>query len=259
MKNLDIRLIAFDRLLTIMDELRDKCPWDKKQTEQTLRKLTVEETYELSDAIIEGDWNGIKEELGDILLHIVFYGKIATEQGYFTVDEMINAVCDKLIHRHPHIYSDTIVADEEEVKRNWEKLKLKEGKTSILQGVPQSMPALVKAQRIQDKVRQIGFDWDNSAQVWNKCLEEIEELKEAIQLKNQVHIEEEFGDMMFAMVNYARFIEVDAELALEKANKKFMKRFKWMEIYAKENNLDMHNMNLEGLDKIWDLAKVATK
>src|ERR1700712_3637123 len=206
---------AFERLVTIMDELREKCPWDKKQTIQTLRQLTIEETYELTDAITNNDWKGIKEELGDILLHIVFYAKIGTEQNQFTLDEMISGVCEKLIFRHPHIYGDVKVADEEEVKKNWEKLKMKEGKRSVLGGVPPSLPAMVKATRIQEKARQVGFEWDNKEDVWKKVEEEMQELLEAVNEKDQEHIEEEFGDVLFSLVNYARFLQVDAEGVLE--------------------------------------------
>ncbi len=252
---MDARLKAFERLLKIMDELREQCPWDKKQTVQTLRKLTIEETYELSDAIISDDWKSIKEELGDLFLHLVFYSKIGNEHNEFGVDDVLNGVCEKLIHRHPHIYSDVVVANEDEVKKNWELLKLKEGKKSILEGVPNGLPAINKAQRIQDKVRSIGFDWENKDQVMEKVLEELDELKEAIELKDKINIELEFGDVIFALINYSRFIEVDAESALEKTNQKFMKRFRWMENYANENKLNMHEMNLIQLDKIWNLAK----
>ncbi|MDB5226475.1 MAG: mazG [Bacteroidota bacterium] len=261
---MDPRLKAFERLLHIMDDLREKCPWDKKQTVQTLRKLTIEETYELSDAIIQEDWKSIQEELGDLFLHLVFYSKIAKEQEKFDVEDVLNSVCEKLIFRHPHIYPDkngelVKVADEEEVKKNWEKLKLKEGKKSILEGVPKSLPAITKSQRIQDKVRQVGFDWDNKDQVMEKIMEELDELKEAVELKDEKEIELELGDVLFAMINYSRFIEVDAESALEKTNQKFMKRFRWMENHASEQKLDMHGMNLEQLDEIWNLAKQHTK
>ena len=252
---MDVRLQAFERLLKIMDELREQCPWDKKQTVQTLRKLTIEETYELSDAIISEDWKSIKEELGDLFLHLVFYSKIGKEQNEFGVDDVLNGVCEKLIHRHPHIYGDVVVENEDDVKKNWELLKLKEGKKSILEGVPNGLPAINKAQRIQDKVRSIGFDWENKDQVMEKVLEELDELKEAIELKDKNNIELEFGDVIFALINYSRFIEVDAESALEKTNQKFMKRFRWMENYANENKLNMHEMNLIQLDEIWNLAK----
>lgn len=252
---MDTRLQAFERLLHIMDDLREKCPWDKKQTIQTLRKLTIEETYELSDAIIQEDWKSIKEELGDLFLHLVFYAKIGDEQEQFDVADVLNAVSEKLIFRHPHIYGDVKVENEEDVKRNWEQLKLKEGKKSVLEGVPNSLPAINKAQRIQDKVRAVGFDWDNKEQVMDKVMEEIGELKEAVELNDEAAIELEFGDVMFAMINYSRFINVDSERALERTNQKFMQRFRWMEQYANEQKLDMHTMNLEQLDEIWNLAK----
>ena len=259
---MDKRLEAFERLLHIMDDLREKCPWDKKQTVQSLRKLTIEETYELSDAIIKEDWKSIKEELGDLLLHLVFYAKIGTEQEQFNIETVLNGVCEKLIFRHPHIYGDpetgqlVNVENEDDVKKNWEKLKLKEGKKSVLEGVPNSLPAINKAQRIQDKVRAVGFDWDNKDQVMDKIMEEIGELKEAIEQQDEKSTELEFGDVLFAMINYSRFIKVDAEQALEKTNQKFMKRFKWMENYATQQHLDMHSMNLEQLDEIWNIAKV---
>lgn len=252
---MDTRLQAFERLLHIMDDLREKCPWDKKQTVQTLRKLTIEETYELSDAIINEDWKSIKEELGDLFLHLVFYSKIGKEQQQFEMEDVLNGICEKLIFRHPHIYGDVKVENEEDVKRNWEQLKLKEGKKSVLEGVPNSLPAINKAQRIQDKVRAAGFDWDNKEQVMDKVMEEIDELKEAVEQKDESAIELEFGDVLFALINYSRFIEVDTERALEKTNQKFMKRFQWMENYAGENKMDMHTMNLEQLDEIWNLAK----
>ena len=253
---MDDRLLAFERLLKIMDELREQCPWDKKQTIHTLRKLTIEETYELSDAIINEDWKGIKEELGDLFLHLVFYARIGKEETKFDVTDVLNTVCEKLIHRHPHIYGDVKVADEDEVKRNWEQLKLKEGKKSVLEGVPTGLPAINKAQRIQDKVRAIGFDWDDKSQVMLKIEEEIAELKEAVEIGNGTEIELEFGDVVFALINYSRFINVDAEAALEKTNQKFMQRFRWMENYAIENKLNMHEMKLEQLDEIWNLAKM---
>ena len=262
---MDTRLQAFERLLHIMDDLREKCPWDKKQTIQTLRKLTIEETYELSDAIINEDWKSIKEELGDLFLHLVFYSKIGKEQNQFEIEDVLNAICEKLIFRHPHIYGDPVtgqlikVENEEDVKRNWEQLKLKEGKKSVLEGVPNSLPAINKAQRIQDKVRAVGFDWDNKDQVMGKIMEEIDELKEAVEQKDESAIELEFGDVLFALINYSRFIDVDTEKALEKTNQKFMKRFSWMENYASEQKLNMHEMNLEQLDEIWDLAKNSLK
>jgi MazG family protein len=244
-----------NRLVTIMDELREKCPWDKKQTIDTLRTLTIEETYELADAITAGDWKGIKEELGDLLLHIVFYAKIGSEQNQFTLTEAIASVCDKLIHRHPHIYGDVVANDEETVKQNWEKLKLKEGKTSVLGGVPKGLPATVKAIRLQEKSKQVGFEWENKDQVWEKVEEEMEELKEAIATKDQNKIESEYGDLVFSLINYARFLQVDAETALEKTNIKFMNRFIAMEKVAKEQGKDLSEMSLTEMDAIWNTIK----
>lgn len=252
---MDERLKAFERLLNIMDNLREKCPWDKKQTIDSLRKLTIEETYELSEAILQHDWKGIKEELGDLFLHLVFYAKIGNEQQRFDVADVLNSVCEKLIHRHPHIYGNVIVEDEDEVKKNWEQLKLKEGKKSVLQGVPNSLPSINKAQRIQDKVRAVGFDWENKTQVMKKVIEELNELEYAVKNEGKEEVEMEFGDVLFALINYSRFIEVDAEAALEKTNQKFIKRFTWMEKYANEQQLNMHEMNLQQLDEIWNLAK----
>ena len=259
---------SFPRLVKIMDELREQCPWDKKQTIETLRQLTIEETYELTDAITDGDWNGIKEELGDLLLHIVFYARIGNEQGRFTLDDVINGVCDKLVNRHPHIYSDVKVNDEEDVKRNWEKLKLKEGKTSVLGGVPKSLPATVKAMRLQEKAKQVGFEWENKDQVWEKVEEEIGELKEAIgnlQAEKdmqgtttgdlQQHIEDELGDVFFSLINFARFLQVDAENALERTNKKFINRFTKMEKEALSGGKDLQQMSLEEMDAIWNRIK----
>jgi MazG family protein len=246
---------AFDRLVTIMDELREKCPWDRKQTIQTLRQMTLEETYELTDAITENDWKAIKEELGDLLLHIVFYAKIGTEQAQFTIDDVINGISDKLIARHPHIYGDVQVNDDEDVKRNWEKLKLKEGKKSVLSGLPKALPALVKAMRLQEKAKQVGFEWENKEQVWQKVDEEIEEMKEAIELNDQQKIEEEFGDVVFSLVNFARFLKVDAENALEVTNKKFIHRFTKMEDKAMEKGKDLHKMSLDEMDAIWNEIK----
>lgn len=245
----------FARLVTIMDELREKCPWDKKQTIDTLRHLTIEETYELADAISAKDWMGIKEELGDLLLHIVFYAKIGTEQQQFTLQEVIHGVCEKLIHRHPHIYSDVKVEDEEEVKQNWEKLKLKEGKKSVLGGVPKSLPSMVKAMRLQDKSKQVGFEWDNTAQVWDKVEEEIAELKEAIGSGDQDKMEDEMGDVFFSLVNFARFLHVDAENALERTNKKFIHRFTKMEAAAALQNKFLHDMSLQEMDALWNEIK----
>jgi MazG family protein len=246
---------AFDRLVTIMDELREKCPWDKKQTIQTLRQLTIEETYELADAITDNDWKGIKEELGDMMLHLVFYAKIGTEQGKFTLDEMINAVCDKLVARHPHIYGDVQVADEEEVKRNWENLKLKEGKTSVLGGVPKALPAMVKAMRLQEKAKQVGFEWDTKEQVWLKVEEEEQELKEAIAGGDPDKIEDELGDVFFSLINFARFLQVDAENALERTNKKFISRFNKMEQEAMKGGQNLQDMTLEEMDAVWNRIK----
>ena len=246
---------AFVRLLTIMDELREKCPWDKKQTMDSLRYLTIEELYELSDAILDKDTDEIKKELGDILLHIVFYSRIASETNDFDITDVINSVCDKLIHRHPHIYGDVDVKDEVEVKKNWEKLKLKEGKKSVLEGVPKSLPAIVKSFRIQEKVRGIGFDWDNKNQVWEKVVEEIEELKIEIKNGNQDRIESEFGDVLFALTNYARFVNVNPEDALERTNKRFIKRFQIMENIISAEGLSLSDMSLSEMDIFWDKAK----
>jgi len=246
---------AFQRLITIMDELREKCPWDRKQTIQSLRQLTIEETYELADAITEENWKGIKEELGDLLLHIVFYAKIGSEQNQFQLDEVINYVSDKLVSRHPHIYGDVIVNDEEDVKKNWEKLKLKEGRTSVLGGVPLSLPATVKAMRLQEKAKQVGFEWDTREQVWEKVEEETAELKAAIKAGGQQEIEEEFGDLVFSLINYARFLQIDAENALERTNKKFIHRFTQMEKLALQEGRDLNEMSLEEMDAIWNRIK----
>jgi MazG family protein len=246
---------SFSRLVGIMDDLREKCPWDKKQTIQTLRQLTIEETYELADAITDEDWTGIKEELGDLLLHIVFYAKIGQEKEKFTLEEVINGVCEKLIARHPHIYGDVKVENEEDVKRNWEKLKLKEGKKSVLGGVPKSLPSMVKAMRLQEKAKQVGFEWDNREQVWDKVEEEIAELKEAIAGGQQEKIEDEFGDVVFSLINYARFLQVDAENALEKTNKKFIHRFTQMEQAALQNGKNLTEMTLQEMDGIWNTIK----
>ena len=250
---------AFERLVTIMDELREQCPWDKKQTIQTLRSLTIEEMYELADSITDNNWPGIKEELGDLLLHIVFYARIAKEENKFSLDDMIHGVCDKLIYRHPHIYgtADGVIKvnDEEDVKRNWEKLKIKEGKTSVLGGVPVALPAVVKATRIQEKAKQVGFEWDNKEDVWKKVEEEMLELQVEVNAENVAAIEEEFGDLMFSMINYARFLNVDAESALEKTNKKFIKRFQQMEAEATGSGKDLMNMSLEDMDAIWNRIK----
>ncbi|HYO21289.1 MAG TPA: nucleoside triphosphate pyrophosphohydrolase [Flavisolibacter sp.] len=249
---------AFERLVTIMNELRDGCPWDKKQTIQSLRQMTLEETYELTDAITDENWKGIKEELGDLLLHIVFYAKIGTEQNRFTIEDVINGICEKLIIRHPHIYGDVKVSNEEDVKRNWEKLKMKEGKTSVLAGVPKTLPAMVKAMRLQEKAKQVGFEWDNKEQVWEKVKEEEAELKEAITEGEQNKIEEEFGDLLFSLVNFARFLNIDAENALEVTNKKFIKRFVRMEEKAMEGGKPLAQMTLEEMDAIWNQIKRQT-
>jgi XTP/dITP diphosphohydrolase len=250
---------SFLALVKIMDELRAQCPWDKKQTIHTLRPLTIEETYELADAITDNDWKGVKEELGDLLLHLLFYAKIGTEENKFTLQEVIEGISAKLIHRHPHIYSDVKVADEEEVKRNWEKLKIKEGKTSVLGGVPPSLPAIVKATRIQEKAKQVGFEWDNKEDVWAKVKEEMDELQEAIQTKQQADIEEEFGDVLFSLANYARFLQVDAEGALEKTNKKFIRRFQEMEKIAIAAGKSLSEMTLLEMDSIWNEVKQQMK
>lgn len=250
---------AFLRLVNIMNDLRDKCPWDKKQTIQSLRQMTIEETYELVEAISVNDWKGIKEELGDLMLHIVFYAKIGSEQKKFELEDVIQGICEKLIARHPHIYGDVKVQDAEEVKRNWEKLKLKEGKMSVLSGVPKSLPATVKAMRLQEKAKQVGFEWDNQEQVWNKVEEEILELKSAITEANQQKIEDEFGDVVFSLINYARFLSVDAENALERTNKKFIHRFTQMEQLAIQNGKVLQNMTLQEMDDIWNTIKQQQK
>jgi XTP/dITP diphosphohydrolase len=252
---MDEKLVAFDRLLTIMDELREKCPWDKKQTMQSLRHLTIEETYELTDAILENDLQEVKNELGDVMLHLVFYAKIASETDTFDMADVLNSICEKLIHRHPHIYGDVEVADEEEVKRNWEKLKLKEGKKSVLEGVPKSLPALVKAIRIQDKARGIGFDWDHKDQVWEKVEEEIAELKVEIKADSN-KVEDEFGDVLFSLINYARFLNINPEDALEKTNKKFIKRFQYLEAESKKDGKELSDMSLTEMDVYWNKAKL---
>ena len=249
------KLKAFDRLLTIMDELREQCPWDKKQTLQSLRHLTIEETYELGDAILDNDLEEVKKELGDLLLHIVFYAKIGSETNDFDIADVANSICEKLISRHPHIYSDVKVKDEAEVKQNWEKLKLKEGKTSVLEGVPKSLPALVKASRIQEKVAGVGFDWEESHQVWDKVEEELKEFKEEVNNGNQEAMEQEFGDVLFSMVNYARFLNISPENALETTNKKFSKRFQYLERKAKVLNKSLTDMTLAEMDVFWEEAK----
>jgi len=255
---------AFERLVKIMDELREQCPWDKKQTIQTLRPLTIEETYELADAITDSDWKGVKEELGDLFLHLVFYARIGKEQGQFTLDEVLDGICDKLIARHPHIYGDvsatpglTEVKNEEDVKRNWEQLKLREGKKSVLSGVPVSLPATVKATRLQEKAGKVGFEWDETSQVWEKVQEEMAELQEAITAGNPDQIEEEFGDLSFSLINYARFLHIDAENALERTNKKFVARFTKMEEEARSRGRSLADMTLAEMDDLWNQIKRA--
>lgn len=249
------QLQAFGRLLDIMDELRAKCPWDKKQTFQSLRHLTIEETYELGDAILNNDFEEIKKELGDVLLHIVFYSKIGSETNSFDIADVANEISEKLIYRHPHIYGDVEVKDEEEVKQNWELLKLKEGKKSVLEGVPKSLPALVKANRIQDKVASVGFDWEKPEQVWEKVQEELAELNAEIEKGNSDNIESEFGDVLFSLINYARFIKVNPENALERTNKKFINRFQYLETEAMKVNKSLHDMSLEEMDVFWNASK----
>lgn len=255
MKNREAQLNAFERLLDIMDDLREKCPWDRKQTLESLRHLTIEETYELGDAILENDLNEIKKELGDLLLHIVFYAKIGSEKKAFDIADVANGICDKLIERHPHIYGDVEVADEEEVKKNWENLKLKEGKNSVLEGVPKSLPAMVKANRIQDKVAGVGFDWEEPKQVFEKLKEELGELQHEVNENNSKKIEAEFGDVLFSMINYARFLKVDPESALERTNKKFIKRFQYLEEKTKAANKPLKDMTLAEMDVFWEEAK----
>ena len=245
----------FLRLIKIMDELREKCPWDKKQTIETLRQLTIEETYELADAITENNWKEIKEELGDLLLHIIFYAKIGAEKNEFTLQEVINGICEKLIIRHPHIYGDVRVKDEEEVKQNWEKIKLREGKKSVLDGVPKSLPSMVKAMRLQEKSKQVGFEWDNTSQVWDKVQEELQELEEAVASGDKYKMEDELGDVFFSLVNFARFLQVDAENALERTNKKFIQRFTGMEEAAAKENKFLHDMSLQEMDALWNKIK----
>lgn len=255
MQSSDPRLEAFSRLLTIMDELREQCPWDRKQTMETLRPLTIEEMYELADAIVKNDLEEVKKELGDVMLHLVFYAKIGAEKGAFDITDVLNGICDKLVHRHPHIYGDVKVSGEEEVKQNWEKLKLKEGKTSVLEGVPVSLPAMVKATRIQEKARGVGFDWDNQEQVWDKVQEELGELKAEVDAGNSAEIEAEFGDLLFSMINYARFLEVNPENALEKTNQKFIKRFQYLEKGAAASGRKLQDMTLAEMDAFWNEAK----
>ncbi len=252
----EAKLAAFSRLLDIMDDLRAQCPWDKKQTIHTLRNLTIEETYELTDAITKNDWKGIEEELGDILLHMIFYSKIGEEQSQFSIADVLNAQCEKLIHRHPHIYGDVQVKDEEEVKRNWEKLKLKEGKRSVLQGVPDGLPALIKAYRIQEKAAQVKFEWEHADQVWEKVEEEMQELHKAYTQQEGIdRIEDELGDVFFALVNMSRFMKADPENALERTNQKFIKRFRYIEEQALLSGKELQNMTLAEMDALWNEAK----
>jgi XTP/dITP diphosphohydrolase len=246
---------SFTRLVSIMDDLREKCPWDKKQTIETLRPLTIEETYELVDAITDKDWKGIKEELGDILLHIIFYAKIGTEQQKFTLGEVMEGISEKLIRRHPHIYGSIEVNDDEDVKKNWEQIKMQEGKKSVLSGVPKSLPAVVKATRIQEKAKQVGFEWENKEDVWKKVEEEMQELHEAVAQDDTEHIEEEFGDVLFSLVNYARFLKIDSEGALEKTNKKFISRFVSMEEEAVKQEKSLSEMSLADMDDLWNEIK----
>lgn len=249
------KLAAFERLLTIMNDLREKCPWDKKQTMESLRNLSIEEIYELSDAIIKNDLNNVKEELGDVFLHLVFYAKIGEEKSAFNVADVLNSVCDKLIHRHPHIYGNVKAETEEEVLKNWEQLKLKEAKKSILEGVPDSLPAINKAYRMQQKTAKVGFEWKKIEEVWAKVEEETQELKEAVAKLDKSKREEEFGDLMFSLINYARYLDIDPEAALEKTNQKFKHRFEFIERKAKENGKDIQSMTLTEMDTFWEMAK----
>ncbi len=248
---MDSRLKAFERLLNIMDELREQCPWDRKQSNETLRHLTIEETYELSDAILKNDNDEIKKELGDLMLHMVFYSKIGEEKNAFNITDVLETVCDKLVRRHPHIYGDVKVNDEEEVKQNWEQIKLKEGNKSVLGGVPKSMPSLIKAMRMQDKAAQVGFDWPEKDQVWNKVEEELQEFKTA----DENNIEAEFGDLLFSLVNFARWNNINPDDALEQTNAKFKRRFEYIELQAKRNDKSLKEMTLEEMDEIWNKAK----
>ena len=252
-----IKAKAFIRLVEIMDRLREECPWDKKQTIDSLRYLTIEEMYELSDAILDKNMDEIKKELGDLMLHIVFYSRIASEKKHFDITDVLDSISDKLIHRHPHIYGDVVANDVKQVKENWEKLKLKEGKKSVLEGVPKSLPAIVKAYRIQEKVRGIGFDWQNKNQVWDKFQEEIEEFQREEKKNDSAKMEEEFGDVLFSLVNYSRFVNINPEDALEKTNKKFIRRFQFMEQKIKEDGLDLSKLSFEQMNTFWDMAKVA--
>ena len=258
--NRENKLKAFDRLLTVMDELRENCPWDKKQTFESLRHLTIEETYVLSDSILEGDLNEVKKELGDLMLHLVFYARIASETKAFDISDVLHGICEKLIERHPHVYGDVVAEDEEAVKANWEKIKLKTGNKSVLEGVPSSLPALVKAMRIQDKARGVGFDWERKEQVWEKVEEERMEFKNEFNAESNVPIDKqkamaEFGDLLFSLVNYARFIEIDPEEALERTNKKFIKRFQYLETESAKEGKKMGEMSLGEMDEYWNQAK----
>lgn len=255
MNSKQAKLEAFSRLLDIMDDLRAQCPWDQKQTFESLRHLTIEETYELGDAILDRDLTEIKKELGDLLLHIVFYAKLGSEEKAFDIADVANDICEKLIHRHPHIYGSISVEDEHEVKKNWEALKLKEGKNSVLEGVPNGLPALIKAQRIQEKAAGVGFDWEHKTQVWGKFEEELKELNQALDSKNKDEIEDEFGDVLFSLINYARFIKVNPETALERTNKKFIKRFQYIESQAKKAKRSIEQLTLEEMEAFWQEAK----
>lgn len=253
---MDDKQQAFGRLLHIMDELRTKCPWDKEQTIESLRHLTIEETYELTDAIVENNLTDIKKELGDILLHIVFYAKIASETGAFDIKDVIDSLCDKLIYRHPHVFGEISVKDQEEVKTNWENLKIKEGNPSILAGVPKSLPALVKAHRVQDKVRSVGFDWDERSQIWDKIKEELTEFENEVEQMDKNKMEAEFGDLLFSMINAARLYNIDPEMALERTNKKFIKRFNYLESQTIQKGQSLQNMTLDEMNEIWEKAKM---
>lgn len=255
MNSKQAKLEAFSRLLDIMDDLRAQCPWDQKQSFESLRHLTIEETYELGDAILDRDLTEIKKELGDLLLHIVFYAKLGSEEKAFDIADVANDICEKLIHRHPHIYGTVSVEDEHEVKKNWEALKLKEGKKSVLEGVPSGLPALIKAQRMQEKAAGVGFDWEHKTQVWGKFEEELKELNQALDSKKEDEIEDEFGDVLFSLINYARFIKVNPEAALERTNKKFIKRFQFIESQAKKSKRSIEQLTLEEMEAYWQEAK----
>lgn len=246
---------SFERLIRILDDLRTNCPWDKKQTIHSLRQLTIEETYELVDAITTEDWNGIKEELGDLLLHILFYAKIADEQSHFGIENVVETVCNKLVHRHPHIYDSTVVEDDDEVKRNWEKLKLKEGKRTVLSGVPKSLPSMIKALRLQEKAKQVGFEWEITQQVKEKLMEELDELQEVVDSNEQEKIKDEFGDVLFSMINYARFLNIDPEDALARTNNKFQRRFNLMEDHLTQHGKMLTDFNLQQMDEVWNEIK----